>query len=133
MLNHLVEQWPVFALETTAHTLAATLTLLAAHQDIQQEVYEHILSVVGCDRDPVIDDYAKLNKVLAVFYEALRMFPSAFVLMREATEDTVLKMPDPSGQEGTTSFAIQKGVNVIVDLIGIRELPSLSLFLGLSR
>ena len=53
------------------------------------------MSVVGPDRDPVrvsviiqklpppipllkvFDDYAKLDKVLAVFYEALRLFRSS--------------------------------------------------------
>jgi len=39
--------------ETTGHTLAATLAFLALHNDIQEEVYEHITSVVGPDRDPV--------------------------------------------------------------------------------
>ena len=40
-------------LETMAHTLAATLGFLALHKDIQKEVYEQIISVVGPDRDPV--------------------------------------------------------------------------------
>lgn len=39
--------------DTTAHTLAATLGLLGLHEDIQDEVYEQIISVVGPDRDPV--------------------------------------------------------------------------------
>jgi hypothetical protein len=39
--------------ETTAHTLAATLGLLALHQDIQDEVLQHILEVVGPTREPV--------------------------------------------------------------------------------
>jgi hypothetical protein len=96
------------------------------HQDVQDEIYEHIISVVGHGRDPVIDDYPKLTKVLSVFYEALRMFPSAFLLMREAAEDTVLQIPGLNGQEGTTPLVVKKGVNVIVDLIGIRK--SLSWF-----
>lgn len=40
-------------LETTAHTLAATLGFLAYYPEIQEEVYEHILSVIGKIRDPV--------------------------------------------------------------------------------
>ena len=40
-------------LETMAHTLAATLGFLALHKDIQKEVYEQIISVVGPDRDLV--------------------------------------------------------------------------------
>ncbi|KAG6828737.1 hypothetical protein H0H93_014767, partial [Arthromyces matolae] len=38
--------------ETTAHTLSSTLALLALHQDIQEEILEQIISVVGHDRDP---------------------------------------------------------------------------------
>jgi len=61
-------------IETTAHSLAATLGLLALSNDIQDEIFEHIIAVVGYDRAPVYDDYTNLTKVLAVFYEALRMF-----------------------------------------------------------
>lgn len=40
-------------LETTAHSLAATLGFLSVYDDIQAEVLEQIISVVGRDRDPV--------------------------------------------------------------------------------
>ncbi|KAF8649606.1 hypothetical protein AX16_005697 [Volvariella volvacea WC 439] len=109
--------------ETTAHTLAATLGFLALHDGIQEEVYQHILSVVGQNRDPEFSDYAKLNKVLAVFYEALRMFPAGHVLIREATEDTILNIPKPPGQEGSTSLPIAKGAQVIVDMVGVQYNP----------
>ena len=39
--------------ETTAHTLAATLALLAVTPDAQEEVFQQIIDVVGWDRDPV--------------------------------------------------------------------------------
>jgi cytochrome P450 len=39
--------------ETTANTLAACLALLALHEEIQDEVFEEILSIVGRDEDPV--------------------------------------------------------------------------------
>jgi cytochrome P450 len=82
-------------LETTAHTLAATIGHLAVHEDIQEDIFEQIMSVVGYDREPVrytfftyfallsaamwvatqtIEDSGALYKVLAAFYEALRMF-----------------------------------------------------------
>ncbi|GLB42270.1 putative cytochrome P450 [Lyophyllum shimeji] len=109
--------------ETTAHTLAATLGFLGLYQDMQQETVEQIVSVVGWDRDPVFEDYAKLDKVLAVFYEALRMFPAGHILIREATEDTVLQIPNPPGQEGTTPFPVPKGVQVMVDMVGVQYNP----------
>ncbi|KAF9010234.1 cytochrome P450 [Cyathus striatus] len=109
--------------ETTAHSLAATLGFLSLHQDIQQEVLEQIIEVVGWNRVPVLGDYSKLNKVLAVFYEALRMFPAGHVMIREASEDTVLNIPNPPGEEGSTSMPIPKGVQVVVDMIGVQYNP----------
>ncbi|TFK72487.1 cytochrome P450 [Pluteus cervinus] len=112
--------------ETTAHTLAATLGFLAIHDEIQEDVHEEVMSVFG-RRDPVtslflvFNDFTKLEKVVSVFYEALRLFPAGFVLIRRATEDTVLQVPNPVGQEGTTSVPIQKGTDAIVDMIGIQN------------
>jgi hypothetical protein len=76
--------------ETTAYNLAATLGCLALNPDIQDEIVEQILSVVGYDRDPVgvvrephhieltssqtFEDYGQLDKVLSAFSEALRLF-----------------------------------------------------------
>jgi hypothetical protein len=40
-------------IETTAFSLAATLGLLAFNNDIQDEIFEHIISVIGDDRAPV--------------------------------------------------------------------------------
>ncbi|KAG6900466.1 hypothetical protein C0993_010184 [Termitomyces sp. T159_Od127] len=95
--------------ETTAHTLSATLALLALHQDIQDEISQHAVSVIGYDREPVYNDHEKLNKVLATFYEALRLFPAGYIMLRESAEDTVLKLPNPVGEEGSASLAVQKG------------------------
>lgn len=39
--------------ETTAHTFAAALSYLAVNPDIQQEILDHIVSVVGWDGKPV--------------------------------------------------------------------------------
>ena len=39
--------------ETAGHSLAATLGFLSIHEDIQEEAFEQIISVVGYDRDPV--------------------------------------------------------------------------------
>ena len=77
------------------------------------------------------DDYAKLDKVLAAFYEGLRMFRKfdiffpwsliiylfrniapGHLLIREAAEDTVLEIPKPHGQVGTTTIPVPKGVQV---------------------
>lgn len=41
------------SIETTAHTLAATLGFLGLYNDVQEEVLEQIISVIGHERDPV--------------------------------------------------------------------------------
>ncbi|KAG5634767.1 hypothetical protein H0H81_000848 [Sphagnurus paluster] len=109
--------------ETTAHTLTATLALLAVHQDIQDEILEQIVSVVGYDRDPNYADYENLDKVLSAFYEALRLFPAAYIMMGEATQDTVLDLPNPARQEGSTPLSVAKGTSIVVDLVGIQYNP----------
>ncbi|KAJ7927562.1 cytochrome P450 [Mycena leptocephala] len=109
--------------DTTAHTLAATLGFMAIHSDIQDEVVEQIMAVVGPDHDPEFDDYSKLDKVLAIFYEATRMFPAGHVLIREATEDTVLTIPNPVGEEGSKTIPIPKGTEIMVDMVGVQYNP----------
>ncbi|KAF9000893.1 cytochrome P450 [Cyathus striatus] len=109
--------------ETTAHTLAATIACLAVFPDQQQELVDQIMSVVGTDRDPTFDDYSKLNKVQAAFYEALRMFPTAYITIREAKEDTVLNVPLSLDGDETTTFPILKGTQLIIDMIGIHRNP----------
>ncbi len=43
----------IYAKETTARVLAATIGLLSIHSEIQEEIYQQIISVVGDERDPV--------------------------------------------------------------------------------
>jgi len=109
--------------ETTAHSLSATLGFLSVYTDLQEEIYQQIIAVVGYERDPVYGDYAELNKVLAAFFEALRLFPSAYLMIREAFEDTVLQVPNPHGEDGVKTLHVPKGTEVIVDMIGVHYNP----------
>ncbi|PPQ81934.1 hypothetical protein CVT25_013782 [Psilocybe cyanescens] len=110
--------------ESTAHVISATLGFLSLYDDLQQEVYDQIITVVGHERDPVFEDYNALDKVLSAFFEALRMFPPGFIAMREAFEDTALQIPNPNGVEGeTVTIPIAKGTQVIVDITGMQYNP----------
>ncbi|KAF9261363.1 cytochrome P450 [Marasmius fiardii PR-910] len=109
--------------ETTAYTLAATLALLSLNPDVQDEVVQQIVDVVGYERDPAFEDYNSLNKVLAAFYEALRLFPAGYMLIRSTEEDTVVPIPNPRGQDGTQTCPIPKGIWVVVDMIGVHRNP----------
>lgn len=39
--------------ETTASTLAATIGFLGLYSDVQDDIYQKVIEVVGHDRDPV--------------------------------------------------------------------------------
>ena len=76
--------------DTTASILSFAVALLATHQEEQEELYGHIRSVVPDGRLPVrrdsnhhamltliyqmYQDVPRLTRVLAVIYEALRLF-----------------------------------------------------------
>jgi hypothetical protein len=47
---------------------------------------------------------------------------SAHVMIREATEDTVLTVPNPPGKEGFTTLPVQKGAQVIMALLPCQNL-----------
>jgi hypothetical protein len=79
-----------------------------------------------------------LDKVTAIFYESARMFrelwtvrshrstlirihkAAGHVMIREATEDTVLTVPNPAGEEGSKTIPIPKGTQIMVDMVGAR-------------
>ncbi|TFK28631.1 cytochrome P450 [Coprinopsis marcescibilis] len=113
--------------ETTAHALAGTLAHLAVNRDIQDEIVEQIISVVGWDRDPEFDDYVPWIKcwprsMKHPGYTVRRRFSpstSAFALFRESTVDTTLPIQAPRGEEGTTRVPVPKGTLVVVDLVGV--------------
>lgn len=44
-----------------------------------------------------------------------------YLMIRQATEDTILTIPNARGEEGTRTIAIQKGAEVVVDMVGVRE------------
>ncbi|CAK5261845.1 unnamed protein product [Mycena citricolor] len=51
------------------------------------------------------------------------MFPAAHLLLRQATEDNVLLVPKPVGEEGTITVPIAKGTTFIVDMVGAQYNP----------
>jgi len=79
--------------------------------------------LVGHDRDPTFGDLPMLNKVLAVFLESTRMIPSVYLTIREAAEDTILKVPNQNSREGFTMVPIRKGTMIIMDMVGLQYNP----------
>ncbi|KAH9963634.1 cytochrome P450 [Russula dissimulans] len=87
VLNARCEMGNVFAMmlaghETTAATLAATIGFLGIYQNVQEDVYQEIIKVVGHDRGPTFEDFPQLEEVAHTVYEyeALRLYRPSFFL-----------------------------------------------------
>ncbi|XP_032045474.1 cytochrome P450 27C1 isoform X2 [Aythya fuligula] len=61
--------------DTTSFTLSWATYLLAKHPEVQQRVYEEIVSNLGKDQVPVALDVPKLPLIRAVLKETLRLYP----------------------------------------------------------
>jgi hypothetical protein len=67
--------------ETTAHTFAAALSYLAINPDIQQEILDHIISVVGWDGKPVREYFSIIRNALTDY-----LFPRLLKIMANLTK-----------------------------------------------
>jgi len=88
--------------ETTATALTWTAHLLAQHPDVQDQVAQEVRGVLNGGR-ATAEHAAALPLTTAVLKEAMRLYPPAYILTREAIE--------PSEIGG---YLIPKGANVIL-------------------
>lgn len=75
--------------ETVASALTWTWGLLAEHPQVQRELHAELDAVLG-GRFATIDDVESLPYARAVFDEALRLYPPAWLITRTSTSDDVL-------------------------------------------
>ncbi len=76
--------------ETTGATLAWAWALLAEHPDVAAKLRAEAAALGEPDRDPTVEDVPRLPYARAVFAEALRLYPSATALPRQAVKPVVL-------------------------------------------
>ena len=69
--------------ETTANALAWTWSLLAQHPQVYAQVRDEVDRVLG-ERAPTVADLPYLSYTLQVFKEAMRLYPPAYVIGRQA-------------------------------------------------
>jgi cytochrome P450 len=75
--------------ETTAIALSWTLVLLARHPEVEERLWREVFQILG-DRLPCAEDLPRLTYAEAVVKEALRLYPPAYVIGREALADCTL-------------------------------------------
>jgi cytochrome P450 len=102
--------------ETTAHTLCFALGLLALYPDQQEILFQHIQSVLPNGRLPMYEDMPRLTHSMAVFYEALRMFPpvkctrlfQCFIFLTISTRRTVWSSSVPKTQASESATLLER-------------------------
>jgi cytochrome P450 len=83
--------------ETTATALTWALHLLAAHPEEQDRAAAEAASVLG-DGPPTAESLPRLQRTTWIFKEAIRLYPPAYILAREAEEAvTVAGLSIPRG------------------------------------
>lgn len=83
--------------ETTANTLSWSLALLAAYPAARSRLEHEVDSVLG-GRAPTSADAARLPLTTAVIAEAMRIYPPAWTIERDAiADDDVAGVPVPAG------------------------------------
>ncbi|CAE6518284.1 unnamed protein product [Rhizoctonia solani] len=109
--------------ETTAHSLAFTLGLLAIYPKEQRKVIEQIQELQPENHDFKYEDLPKYTYVLAVLYEALRLYPIGPGLPRRAASDTTLTHT-PHHTTKPASLPIKDGALVVVNVAGVHYNPN---------
>jgi len=72
--------------ETTALTLSWTLHLLALHPEVQRRLHSEVDDVLS-DRSPSVADLPRLKYTEMIAKEAMRLYPPAYALGREAIDE----------------------------------------------
>ncbi|KAI1308544.1 putative cytochrome P450 [Xylaria venustula] len=110
----------IFAINFAGHdtvliALSFTLTLLAANPDIQEWLHEELKAVLrGDSNDWEYDDFSKLVRCQAVYFETLRLFAPITGVPKLATERaTSLQVED-------RLLSIPPGMEVFPVLLGIQ-------------
>jgi cytochrome P450 len=75
--------------ETTANALAFTFYLLAKHPEVMKRVHDELTRVIGSG-EITFDKLQQLEYCTMVIKESMRLYPPAWIIVREAVQDDVL-------------------------------------------
>ena len=95
--------------ETTANTLAWTWYLLGTHPEAQDRVVAEVRAVCG-GKTPTFEDLPRMPYVAQVIKESMRLYPPAYIVVREAQRPFEIN-----------GHAINKGEMPFVNIFGIHR------------
>ncbi|XP_053691289.1 cytochrome P450 4c21-like [Sabethes cyaneus] len=102
--------------ETSGLTLSHVMLMLAIHQEVQENVYNEIVNVIGSS-DPSVsvqnDHLGKLNYTEMVIRETMRLFPVGPIVARTCTAPTKI-----------SKTTIPEGTTIILGVFNIHRNPS---------
>jgi cytochrome P450 len=110
LLDEVLTAWGA-AQETSADAQAWTLYLLARHPGVLKRVRHEIDTVLG-ERSVRCEDLPRLPYCLQVFKEAMRLYPPAAVIPRQAIRDTVVG-----------GYAVPAGTMVFLNAFSLHRNP----------
>ncbi|WPO69188.1 cytochrome P450 [Streptomyces sp. KN37] len=110
LLDEVLTAWGA-AQETSADAQAWTLYLLARHPGVLKRVRHEIDTVLG-ERSVRFEDLPHLPYCLQVFKEAMRLYPPAAVIPRQAIKDTVVG-----------GYAVPAGTMVFLNAFSLHRNP----------
>jgi len=80
--------------ETSSKCLSITLAFLACYPGEQERLFRYIQDNIPTETLPAFSDFETLRPVLDCLMESLRLLPIGPLIMREATEDGLLNVPE---------------------------------------
>nr|UUB32718.1 cytochrome P450 CYP4EX1 [Dendroctonus valens] len=100
--------------DTTAMCLTYTTMLLACHKDIQEEVYQEIIHVLGSDlsKEPSHEDLTQMSLLDRCIKESLRLYPPVPTISRLTSEDI-----------NTKFGVIPEGVGLLIHIYDLHRNP----------
>jgi cytochrome P450 len=97
--------------ETTANALAWTFSLLAKNPDVRTRLEAEVDTLSAA---PTYEDLKKLPYTLAIFKEAMRLYPPAYVLGRRVVKDVEIG-----------GYRLKRNTIVFINILGIHRRPDL--------
>ncbi|CUA76997.1 Cytochrome P450 3A31 [Rhizoctonia solani] len=107
--------------ETTAHTFAIMLGLLALYPNVQEKLAKQIHDLENIHGVLSYNHIHELTYAMAVVYETLRLYPMVSVMPKKATSDTTITVGFPPN---TRSIQIPTSTEIHVFSTGLHYNPN---------